>query len=94
MKLTEKMLLDGYDGLTGGMDRLSIVDGKEVRWNYRHDTFEDDGYDCVCDSRDKANHITLEYDRVASIDLDDDCANHPALARIASDEAKLVGGEL
>ena len=92
-KITERMLLDGYSGMTGGMDWISTINGKEIRWNYRHDTSDDDGYDCVAD-RDKANHITLEWDRHGSIEMDPECNNHPTLERMEHDRERLFGTEV
>jgi hypothetical protein len=90
MKITEKMLLDGYYGLTNGGDKISTINNCDIRWNYRYNHGEGAA---VCD-RDRADIITLEYDRDGEIALDDNCDNHQAIVRINSDEQQLWGNEL
>ena len=88
-KITEKMLLDGYDGKTKGWDNISLVEGKRILWTYRTSR-QDDGYNVAC-PREKAREITLEYDRAVTVVLDSECDTHPAIAKIADDEAKMGG---
>ena len=45
MKLTEKILVDGFTGLTNGYDCISEVNGEKIIWNYRTDyESRTDGY--------------------------------------------------
>jgi hypothetical protein len=89
MKITEKMLLDNYVGITNGIDSISDINGVKIFWNYRTGR-TDDGYNCVTD-RKNATEISLENDRYGKIDLDDDCENHPALSKIILLYQKLFG---
>jgi len=91
MKITEKALLDGYVGAEG-FELVSVVGGAKIRWAYRTGRTSD-GYNCVC-SRDYAREITLECDRSGKIAISDKMQNHPAVARIVSDEAKMWGDEV
>ena len=88
MKITEKMLLDGYDGITVCGCKISKIKGELIYWEYR---YRHDEGEAVCD-RGRAELITLEYDRIGEIDLD--VSDHPAIARINSDEQKLFGDEI
>ena len=88
-KITEKMLLDGYEGKTNGGDNISIVSDQKIWWTYRTGR-TDDGYNSVC-SYDNAGEITLEVDRIGTIQLDTDNMDHPTLSRIEADEAVLWG---
>ena len=94
MKYTEKMLLDGYDGLCNGGSYLSIIDGVKRWWEYRRGNWED-GYNPVT-NRDKATEITINDMGyiLTTIDLDSDCDNHPALSRIKEDEDRVYYGIL
>lgn len=88
-KITERMLLDNYDGITRGGSYISVIHNKRVYWIYR--TGQDEqGYNVHC-ARDHASEITLEYDRVGTVEIDDDCDDHPSLRRIAEDERTLWG---
>lgn len=91
MKLTEKVLLDGYKGKTNGGSNISQVEGKKIFWDYRTG-IQEDGYNPVT-SRERAGEVTLEYDRIGTIALDSSCQEHPALARIAHHEAEMWGTE-
>ena len=93
MKITEKELLDGYDGICRGGAKMSIINKIIVYWEYRRSN--DDGIGaCVC-SPQRADQISLEYDRVGNIDIDDDCHNnHTNIAKIVADEEKLYGVEV
>ena len=88
MKITEKQLLDGYDGITKCGCKISIVSGHTIYWEYRRE--HDEGA-AVCDV-DRADIITLENDRVGNIPLS--VPSHPAIKKIRSDEQKLYGAEV
>jgi len=76
MKITEKMLLDNYYGLTRGLDMISIIHGEKVYWNYRKENHDEPDTYCVC-FREDADVIVLDsYDRSGIIDLDLDAENH------------------
>ena len=90
MKITEQALLDGYDGKTRGGDNISIVGVEKIHWNYRRGE-QDDGYNPVRRDRNRAREISLEFHRKGNIPLHADCDDHPSLALIATDEAKLWG---
>jgi hypothetical protein len=96
MKITEKMLLDGYEGLASGGSFISTVEGKRIFWNYRINN--GDGTYCVCDRNKKgqiyADIITLEYNRRGEIEVMPENNDHLSLAKIKSDEAKLYGDEV
>lgn len=87
MKITEKLLLENYDGICNGGTKISIINGNQIYWDYR----TDDG--CVC-SRDNAGYISLAYNRVGKVNLDMDMDNHANIAKIESDEQKLWGDEI
>lgn len=90
-KITEKQLLDGYDGLTNGLDLISIVEGHQIIWCYRDDGPED----CcpVIDHPASASYpiITLEYDRCARIATDANNLDHPNLAKLQEAINKIAG---
>ena len=88
MKIIEKMLLDSYTGLTVCGCKISKIGKDEIYWEYR---YEHDQGAAVC-SRDEADLITLEYDRVGEVDLD--IMDHPSIEKIATDEAKLWGDQI
>ncbi len=88
MKITEKALLDNYTGITNGGDKISTIDGQKIIWNYRY--IHGEGA-AVCD-QEKADIITLEYDRVGEIELTE--SNHSAFAKITQHENILFGDEL
>ena len=90
MKITEKMLLDGLSGITQGGDYISTISDKKIFWAYRYE--HEEGW-AVCE-RERADFVTLEYDRVGEIDLDSDNDNHPAIAVIARMENELWGNEI
>lgn len=92
MRITEKMLLDNYEGITNGGDKISNINGHQIFWDYRTGD-QGDGYNAVC-SRSNASEITLEYNRVGQIPLMVTCANHPTQAKITHDEATLWGVEV
>lgn len=94
MEITEKMLLDHYDGISNGLVLLSEIPGAGcVCWNYRRGA-AGDGFNPVCDNRDDVSEITLEYERRGTIHLDASNADHPALEKIARDYAKIYGDEI
>lgn len=92
MKITERLLLDNYNGIAKGGSLISVINGVTLWWSYRTGD-QGDGYNTVC-ARPDAQEITLEYDRVGVIILDDDCNDHSSLHQINSDEAKLFGTEI
>ena len=92
MKISEKALLDGYICKTRGTDNVSEIRGHEITWNYRTGPTPD-GYNSVC-TRDRASEITLECDRRGKVRMSGRWNHHPAVARIAADEARLWGGEV
>ena len=90
MTITEKMLLDRFTGKTNGGDNISIINGERILWNYRTGP-TGDGYNCVC-GRDRAGEISLEYDRVGTIDVSED--DHPGIRKIEMAEEKMWGTEV
>ena len=89
MKLTEKELLAGYDGICRGGAKKSIINGITIYWEYRRNN--DDGVGaCIC-MPERADFISLEYDRQGNIALDDSHNDTLAIDRIVSDEEKLYG---
>lgn len=71
MKITETMLLEGYQGVCAdGITAISVSSGAEIRWSYRQPATEDSRV--VTEDRAEAADIMLEYDRVGDIGLDDD----------------------
>lgn len=92
MKITEKALLDGYHGKANGGSNISSIKGERIFWDYRTGR-TNDGYNCVTD-RERAGEITLDYDRVGTIDLDSSCDNHPAVAKIERQEAEMWGDQV
>ena len=88
MKLTEKLLLDGYHGLTHGMDYVSVIEGNRIIWAYR--CLVNGKPECVT-TADNAEIITLEYDRCGTIELCFKNKNHPAKIKMQDDENKFCG---
>jgi len=82
-KLTEKKLLDNYDGLSNGGMIISKIEGKNIFWNYRNDG-------CVC-SRKNADCITIQdYDgNFTDIPNSEKWKNHKNSIKIRMDEAIL-----
>ena len=68
MRITERKLLAGLDGLTKGGDLISKIGEVEIRWNYRVSNGGCQGY-CVTDTRANADIITLECDRHGHLPL-------------------------
>ena len=64
-KLNESILLQSFDGVTNGGALISRVGDAVIRWHYRWSG-------AVCDARDDADCITLEYDRSGTIELETD----------------------
>jgi hypothetical protein len=81
MKITEKALLDGYTGMNGNFENVSMVRGKRIIWNYRTGR-QNDGYNPTCE-RERAGEITIEGDRVSSLLVHSRWNSHPSVARIA-----------
>lgn len=93
MKITEKMLMDGYFSKSNGFDNMSKVGEETIWWTYRCGP-DDDGAKTATSSRERAANITLEYSRSAEIPLDMECDNHPALAKITDDYERMCGAEI
>jgi len=91
MRITEQVLLDGYNGVANGGTLISVIDGTQIHWCYRKGN-DNEGWSVT--DRAGAGTITLEYDRAGHISIDDGCAEHAALARITSDEERLFGVEI
>jgi hypothetical protein len=70
MKITEKMLVDGFIGMAKGGSYISDIGETRIFWNYRTGLRED-GYNPICD-RKNASEIMLNFDRVGIIKLDED----------------------
>ena len=84
MKNTEKILLDGYQGLCNCGTKLSLVNKIPVYWEYRK--YNSDGVGaCVC-LPSEADFISLEYDRVGEIEVLPENRNHPSIKMILQDE--------
>lgn len=91
MKITEKMLLDNYDGISNGGTIISVINGEKIWWNYREGF--DGEFNCVCE-RENAEEILLEYDRYGKIKIDEECENHDNITKIEKDFEKLFGVEI
>jgi len=91
MKITEKMLLDGYCGVAKGGNYMSNIGAIMIWWWYRKRT--KDGSTVVC-SRGQANLISLEFDRTGEIEIDNSLDGHPAIKAISYDEEKFYGVEI
>lgn len=71
MKITEKILLEGYqDVCADGITAISKIGRQEIRWTYRRPRTEDSRV--ITGDRERADDIMLEYDRAGDIPLDDD----------------------
>jgi len=94
MKLTELSLLNNYDGITNGLDVISVVNGARIIWTYRDDGLED----CcpVTHTPEAAAYpiITLEGDRVGRIETDPHNLDHPNLARMQRAIEAVIGAEV
>jgi len=92
MKITEKMLLDGYDGISkDGITAQSVVSGQRIWWVYRHNNGEGAN---VTEIRKNAHFISLENGRTGEIELDEDCENHMATAKLYDDAHKIWGDKI
>lgn len=68
-KITETKLIENFECLTVGLTFLSKINGREIFWNYRRGS--DGEFNSIC-APDKANEISLEYERAGTlIKLDD-----------------------
>ena len=65
MKITEKMLVEGFSGLTNGWSYISVIGKKEIIWNYRK--IHDEGAAVSCPR--EADFISLERSRAGRIEL-------------------------
>lgn len=83
MKITEKMLLDGYVGVSNGLDYISDIEKMRFHWIYRYDG-------SVC-SRESAEEVTYEgqdYDKEGiTVDYENDY--HPAIKKMDEDFFKV-----
>jgi hypothetical protein len=85
MKITEKMLLENYQGICNdSITAISEINGDEIRWSYRKPATEDSRV--VTEDREEAADIMLEYDRTGDIELDDDLT--PELLAVAEKHAE------
>lgn len=80
-RITEKILLDHYKGITNGLDIISDFNGTEIIWTYRQGK-DTNGYNVATHNRNNATEITIERDNCRPIALDDDCDDHQAIADI------------
>lgn len=87
VRITERMLLDNYNGITNGGDYISDINGIRVIWTYRRDN---DGWRTTT-TPNMAEFITLEYDRIGNVPLMSCHDTHPAIDRIINDEARISG---
>lgn len=87
MKVTERFLLDAYQGLTKGGCCLSVSEGRRYYWNYRR---YDDGYRPMVTDREKADFILEEGWWNRAIELNPNCMDHPALAQMELDWHELL----
>lgn len=88
MKITEKMLLDGFNGITNGGTLISKIGDETVWWSYR-DTSYWDGHP-VC-NRENAGEITLEYSRNGIIEVSCENDSNVSLSKISEAEESLWG---
>lgn len=88
--ITEKELLDGYEGVANGLSYISIVNGKRINWDYRRGN-NGDGYNPAREKREDAEEIYI-YNSGEMIPLEDGCENHPILERIYTDYEKVING--
>lgn len=93
MKITEKMLLDGFKTLTNGDHNISYIGDKEIIWNYRRGEFGD-GYNPVVGDRENASEISLEAYRRGKILLDEENETHPSLEKIREIRLRVYGNEI
>jgi hypothetical protein len=92
MKITELLLLDGYVRRTHAANNLSQIDGVEIIWNYRTG-IKGYRYNCVC-SRSNAAEISIDDFRFQTIQLDDNCVDHPSVKKIIHEQKKMWGTRL
>lgn len=83
MKITEKELLDGYDGITKGLMYISKIGGERIVWDYRRGE-NGDGYNPARCKREDSSQIYL-HDFAQMIELDEGCENHENLVKIYND---------
>jgi len=87
-KITEKLLLDNFIGVTAGLTLISDVkiNGKRfvIYWSYYAN------YNRVFD-RSIASDIFLCWDREGYIELDNNCDQHPSIEAIKEHVACAVG---
>lgn len=88
MKITELLLLDGYQGKTYAWDNLSIINNIEIIWNYRSG-LKGHVYNLIV-PRSKAVEITLEDGSRRKIQLGH-CNNHESVFEIHHQHNILMG---
>ena len=94
-KITERMLLDNYYGLSYGMDMISIVHGEKIYWNYRKENYDEPDTYCVCFREDADVIIVLDYDSTGiSVNLDADNNNHVNYQKIEEEYESIVADYL
>lgn len=81
--ITEKKLLDNYDGVTNGASYISTFDGMCIIWDYRRGN-NGDGYNPTREKREEASEIYI-YNSGEMIPLEDGCERHPILEKMYAD---------
>ena len=93
MKITEKMLLDNFIGISNGPDNISKINNETIWWNYRRGN-NGDGYNPVVENREDAAEISLENTKMETVEINAENENHLALAKIAQLRKKAYGTEI
>lgn len=88
--ITERILLDNYDGVSNGLNYISVINGKYVNWDYRRGN-NGDGYNPSRKNREDAAEIYI-YNSGKMIPLEDGCESHPILEKMYSDYEKIING--
>lgn len=86
--ITEKELLDGYTGVSNGLNYISTVNNKQINWDYRRGN-NGDGYNPAREKREDSTEIYI-YNSGEMISLEDGCENHPILNKMYSDYEKII----
>lgn len=79
MKITERVLLDGFSSYSVLGEAVSVVSGRCVYWHYRRGG----NLNLTTYDRREAVKLTLERDMDAVVGLDSGCADHPKLDEMA-----------
>ena len=93
MKITEKMLLDNFAGITNGLDNISKINNETIWWNYRRGNNGDE-FNPVVAKREDAEEISLENTKMETVEINAENENHPSLAKIAQLRKKACGTEI